>query len=106
MQSTTQSSIVHKSTHELISDYFKNVFYDEEENEIKKLEDNLTSLDGARYELHKQMNYNYLYSMFFMILLIMLISLLFTSYFTTSQNSNNMAPNNSKTSNILNSLNK
>jgi hypothetical protein len=102
MQSTTQSSIVHKSTHELISDYFKNVFSDEEENEIKTLEDDLTSLDGARYELHKQMNYNYLYSMFFMILLIMLISLLFTSYFTTSQNSNNMAPNNS---NILNSLN-
>ena len=47
--------------------------------------------------------YNYLYSMFFMILLIMLISLLFTSYFTTSLNSNNMAPNNST---ILNSLNK
>jgi len=102
---TTQSSVTHKNTQELISDHFKNIFSEEQDDEINLLKDKLTVLDGAKGDLHKQMYYNYLFTMLYMILLIVLISLLFTSYFSKStSNSSNTKLNNVNT-NILNTLN-
>ena len=103
--SSTQSSITHKNTQELISDHFKNIFSDEQEGEIYMLKDKLTMLDGAKGELHQQMYYNYLFTMLYMILLIILISLLFTSYFSTSVSNSSNSSNNSKNLNVLNNLN-
>ena len=102
---TTQSSVTHKNTQELISDHFKNIFSEEQDDEINLLKDKLTVLDGAKGDLHKQMYYNYFFTMLYMILLIILISLLFTSYFSKStSNSSNTKLNNVNT-NILNTLN-
>ena len=103
--SSTQTSITHKNTHELISDHFKNIFSNEEEDEINMLKDKLTILDGAKGDLHKQMYYNYFFSMLYMILLIILISLLFTSYFSTSVSNSSNSSNSSKNTNVINILN-
>ncbi len=102
---TTQSSITHKNTQELISDHFKKIFSEEQDDELSLLKDKLTSLYGAKDDLHKQMYYNYFFTMLYMILLIILISLLFTSYFSKGvSNSSNTKLNNANT-NILNTLN-
>jgi len=99
----TQSSITHKNTHDLISDYFKNIFSEEQDNELNLLKNKLHTLDGAKVELQQRMNYNYLFAMMYMVLFIILLSLLFTSYF--SKSTSNRSNTNSTNLNTLSKLN-